>query len=112
MGSRRNRGAGQGTPEEGPAAALPTGRVERAVAGSIRAGREAAANPLLAGTETLARELARGIDIAAAKADPYALAQLGPKLLDVLTTLQLVPQQQKSSSDALADAVAAALRPE
>lgn len=104
MGTGRNRGRGQtaieGIEEQGPAVAdaVPLrgikarrvmSRVERAVSESISAARPGPADARLRGAETLARELARGIDIAAGKADPYALAQLSPKLLDVLRELGL-----------------------
>lgn len=67
-------------------------RVEKAVGTSITAARaENPADPRWTAAEALARELGRGIDTAAANADPYALAQLGPKLLDVLRELALTP---------------------
>jgi len=67
-------------------------RVERAVSSSIAAARaDTPADARWAAGEALARELGRGIDIAAANGDPYALAQLGPKLLEVLRELALTP---------------------
>lgn len=76
----------------GTAVRRHVGRVERSVSASILAARgEQPADPRWAGGEALAKELARGIDIAAANSDPYALAQLGPKLLETLRELALTP---------------------
>lgn len=75
-------------------------RVERAVGDSIRAARgETPADPRWAAAEALARELGRGLDLAAANADPYALAQLGPKLLDALRELSLTPASSQTKGD-------------
>lgn len=117
MAAKSKRGRGQTTLSLGPddsSATLSTlpgvsvrareGRTERAVAASIRAGRDgAAADPRYAGAESLARSLARGIDVARGEGDPYALAQLGPKLLDVLRELQLTPPPRAVGADDLAE---------
>lgn len=76
----------------GTAVRRPPGRVERSVSISITAARgEHPADARWAAGEALARELGRGIDIAAANGDPYALAQLGPRLLETLRELALTP---------------------
>lgn len=103
MASRPTRGR----EEEGGRRPLPKtviGRVERSVNDAILAGRDGApADPRWRAAEALARELGRGIDTAAAAGDPYALAQLGPKLLDLLRELRLTPPPQAAagSLDAL-----------
>lgn len=78
----------------------PPGRVERSVSSSITAARgDAPADARWAASEALAKELGRGIDIAAANGDPYALAQLGPKLLETLRELALTPASATVKSD-------------
>lgn len=91
------------TPIPGTRRRRPRLRVERAVDESIKAARTAGADPRMAAAEALARELAAGIDVAALKMDPYALAQLGPKLLDVLKELGMTrpPEQTDSALSAL-----------
>lgn len=84
----------------GTAVRSRVGRVERSVGASIVAARgDAPADSRWAAGEALARELGRGIDIAAANNDPYALAQLGPKLLDVLRELTLTPASATVKGD-------------
>lgn len=81
-----------GDPIPGTAVRRQPGRTEKAVGTSIQHGRQGKpADPRFAAAEALARQLAYGVDQAAAKADPYALAQLGPKLLEVLRELALTP---------------------
>lgn len=78
----------------------PPGRVERSVSSSITAARGDSPPELrFAASEALAKELGRGIDIAAANGDPYALAQLGPKLLETLRELTLTPASATVKSD-------------
>lgn len=74
---------------------------EQATRKAIIAGRDGApADPKWAATESLARQLARAIDLAMNKtpADPYAVAQLAPKLLDVLRELKLTPMSAVQAS--------------
>lgn len=105
-------GALASAPLPGTAVRRPVRRVEGAVTRSIQTGRQGAdPDPRWAGTEALARELARGIDIAAGNADPYALAQLGPKLLDVLRELALTPASATVKSE-LDDLLADLAKPE
>lgn len=87
-------------PLPGTSVRRPVRRVEASVSRSIqsaRAGTEA--DPRWSAAEALARELGRGIDIAAYNADPYALAQLGPKLLEVLRELALTPASATVKSE-------------
>lgn len=103
MGAHAAPGPPVGTALPGTAVRRPVGRVERAVCDSIRAARgEAPREVKLSALETLARQLAAGLDLAAA--EPYALAQLGPRLLDVLTALQLTPQP-RVDDDGLSDLI-------
>ena len=89
-----------GAPLPGTAVRRPVRRVEASVAASILAARPAAgADPRWKAAEALAKELGRGVDIAAANGDPYALAQLGPKLLDTLRELQLTPASATVKGD-------------
>ncbi|GAA2118570.1 hypothetical protein GCM10009802_20260 [Streptomyces synnematoformans] len=103
-GARAPRGTGgPHTAAERRVGGRGAGRVETGVTRAIRAAREgAAADPRLAGLESLARTLAAGVDIAADQ--PYALAQLSPRLLDVLETLMLIPRT--THSDALTQLLA------
>jgi hypothetical protein len=84
----------------GTAVRRPPGRVERSVSSSITAARgDAPADPRWAAGEALAKELGRGIDIAATNQDPYALAQLGPRLIEVLRELALTPASATVKND-------------
>ena len=59
---------------------------------AIRAGQEdGCGDKRFAGAEALACELARGIDEAAVEDRTYVIAQLAPRLLDVLIALRLTP---------------------
>jgi hypothetical protein len=92
---------GRPAPEPTPLPAVAprrhVGRLERAVQESVRAVREPNENgrregdPRWAGAERLAYTVAGALDQAARKGDPYAVAQLAPRLLDVLRDLMLTP---------------------
>ncbi|MFE6404775.1 hypothetical protein [Streptomyces alboflavus] len=57
------------------------------MARQVRAMRRGRADPVRAGVEAIARELGRAMDTAGLRRDPYAVAQVAPKLLDVLDRL-------------------------
>ncbi|MFJ2869818.1 hypothetical protein [Streptomyces sp. NPDC087298] len=79
------------------------GRVEAAVSRQVRAVRRTGADPARAGVEAIARELARAMDTAGARLDPYAVAQVTPKLLDVLDRLTPKDAEGDDLADLLAD---------
>lgn len=68
-------------------------RVERAVSDAIRAGQRAGGVDAKsdAGLSALARELARAVDVAGAKKDPYGTAAVSRELREVLSKLGLTP---------------------
>jgi hypothetical protein len=75
---------------------------EQATRKAIIAGRGgAAADPRHAAAEALARQLSRAVDLAMHKSPPdlYAVAQLSPRLLDVLRELRLTPDSEQKGSD-------------
>lgn len=75
---------------------------QQATRKAIIAGRNGApADPRFAAAESLARQLARAVDIAMHKSPPdvYAVAQLSPRLLDVLRELRLTPDSEQKGSD-------------
>jgi hypothetical protein len=81
-----------------------TGRVERAVTEAIRAAHRenrGAADARWRGAEALARQVAAALDTGAD--DPYAVAQLAPRLLAVLTELRLTPAAAGIGTDPLGD---------
>lgn len=76
------------------------GRVETAVCAAIAAGRMGGrAEPRYAGAESLAREVARALDVAAWNKDPYAVAQLAPRLESALCLLRLTPASAAGGGD-------------
>ena len=76
------------------------GRVERHVGDSIVAARAGVpAEARWAAAEVLAKELGRALDVASANRDPYAVAQLAPKLLEALRELALTPASAQAKSD-------------
>ena len=86
------------------------GRTARAVEAAIRAGQRAGQlDELDAGVAALARQLARACDAAESTAQPYALAQLGPRLLDALVALGLSPSARPGSAGDEWDRLAAEL---
>ncbi|MFB6943390.1 hypothetical protein ACFWGL_12440 [Streptomyces sp. NPDC060286] len=109
MGTRTSRGraallALSGAPEDdGDAGRRCVGRVEAAVSRQVRALRRDGADPKRAGIEAIARELARAMDTAGARLDPYAVAQVTPKLLDVLDRLTPTETEADGLADLLAD---------
>ncbi|MFJ9433681.1 hypothetical protein ACIRQY_29065 [Streptomyces sp. NPDC101490] len=65
---------------------------------AIRASRAGGkADPTRAAVEAVVRIVARGLDVAAD--DPYALAQLVPRMLDCLRLAQLVPEPAGAADD-------------
>lgn len=126
MAAKRTRGRGQtaltldAEDDAGTLTALPgvsarrrPGPTEAAVAASIRAARgEAKADPRWAGAESLARSLARGVDRARDAGDPYALAQLGPRLLEALRELGLTPPPRPESGGKLEELLSSLSEPE
>ncbi|MFE7133402.1 hypothetical protein ACFVIM_21350 [Streptomyces sp. NPDC057638] len=84
------------------------GRVEDAVGRTVRALRPAGADPARAALEALARELGRGVDTAGARSDVFALAQITPRLLDVLD--RLTPRETEGG--AVADLLAGLADPD
>lgn len=88
-------------------------RVERAVGASIVAGRAGGrADRRWSGTETLAREIAAAIDLAALEQQPYAVAQLAPRLLDTLRELQLTPTAAADGLDPVTEFLRGLAEPE
>jgi len=73
------------------------------VSDAIRAGRDGGdADARWRAAETLARHIAATLD-ATTTADPYAVAQLAPRLLAVLQELRLTPAAAGSGADSLGD---------
>lgn len=113
MPTRPRRGADGGDVPDGPRG--PVLRVEGAVSRSVRTARGSGkADPRYAAVEALAREVGRAVDVAGAKRDPYAVAQLTPRLLDVLSALHLTPASNTApeSEDGLAELLADLARPD
>ncbi|MFE3071770.1 hypothetical protein [Streptomyces sp. NPDC059247] len=92
MRSRTSRGPSV------PRARRTAGRAERGAETAIRASRSGGkADPKRAAVEAVVRIVARGLDVAAD--DPYALAQLVPRMLDILRLAQLVPEPAGAADD-------------
>lgn len=78
------------------------GRTEKGVALAVRASRAGGkADPRWGGVEGLARTLGRALDQAEEARAPYAIAQLAPRLLDVLAAMRLTPDTQPGHDDEL-----------
>lgn len=109
--------AGPRAPEHSPLPGLkrpktPQGTVYRGVCAAIIASRgDGSPNASWAGTEALARSLANAMDVALRKGEPYAVAQLAPRLLDVLRDLLLTPASARSDGDDQLHALLADLGP-
>ncbi|MET8603074.1 hypothetical protein ABZV92_05975 [Streptomyces rubiginosohelvolus] len=88
---------------DGAAERRTVGRVEAAVSRQVRALRRDGADPARVGVEAIARELARAMDTAGARLDPYAVAQVTPKLLAVLDRLTPKEGDDDALNDLLAD---------
>jgi cytosine/adenosine deaminase-related metal-dependent hydrolase len=88
-------------------------RVELATDEAIRSARRAGQlDDVDAGAYTLARELARAVDRAAAKSDVWAITGASRELREVLTMLRLTPSTRDvGPSDELASALAELARP-
>ncbi|MEV3852743.1 hypothetical protein AB0J38_00195 [Streptomyces sp. NPDC050095] len=93
----------------------PVRRVEGAVSASVRKARGSGkADPRYAAVEALARSVGRTVDIAVYKGETYAVAQLSPKLMEILTALHLTPASNTApdDGDGLAELLADLARPE
>lgn len=85
-------GAGQEALELGPVEATrPVGRVEAAVRRATQAAGLTGADE---GAAEVAAGLARGLDLALARRDPYAVAAIGKPLTEQLSRLHLDPQSR------------------
>lgn len=91
-----------------------TGRVERALYVAVpRAIRDGHLDKELdAGIVAVARSVARALDLAAVEGDKWAVARLSQELRELLTRMRLEPTSRGSSSDGLADIIAAIGAPE
>jgi len=88
------------------------GRVERAVDAAIAAARRDGALADVDGAAlTLARAQARGVDIAEAGQDLWALARIGAELREMLQRLRLDPVSRGGQSDDVRDFLADLARP-
>ncbi|MFI6688903.1 hypothetical protein [Streptomyces sp. NPDC050485] len=102
--TRANRGSSVPHPRR------VAGRAERGVEAAIRASRAGGkADPRCAGIEAVIRIAARALDGAAD--DPYAVAQLLPRVLDVMTFAGLVPEPKGAADDSLAALLSAMAAP-
>uniref|UniRef100_A0AAU2V7Q7 TetR family transcriptional regulator n=1 Tax=Streptomyces sp. NBC_00003 TaxID=2903608 RepID=A0AAU2V7Q7_9ACTN len=102
--TRANRGSSI------PRARRAAGRTERGVEAAIRASRDGGkAEPGRAAIEAVTRLAARALDGAAD--DPYAVAQLLPRVLDVMTCAGLIPEPKGSADDSLAALLSAMAAP-
>lgn len=88
------------------------GRVERAINTAIAAARrDGALIDVDTGALTLARSQARGVDLAEAARDVWALARIGGELRETLIRLRLDPVSRGATRDQLADFLASLTEP-
>jgi hypothetical protein len=84
------------------------GRTEQAVTRSLTSRQR---EDRYAAIEALALAVGRAVDGAVADADPYAVAQLSPRLLELLAELRLTPGSIEGASDGVAELLAAISAP-
>lgn len=90
---------GQDTLDLGPVERL-VGRVERAFTAAVDAGRrDGTIADVDGGLAALAVELARGVDVASRKSDPYGVAAAGRELREVASRLKLDPTSRGGAND-------------
>jgi hypothetical protein len=88
------------------------GRVERALDAAILVARRAGVLAEVDGAAlTLARAQARGVDIAEAGQDVWALARIGAELRETLQRLRLDPVSRGAQTDDVKDFLAALAHP-
>lgn len=89
----------QGALDLGDVAGPRVGRVERRTAAAIaHAKRGKQLEPVDDGLAALAVELARSVDVASRKPDPYGVAAAGRELREVMSRLKLDPTSRGVSS--------------
>ena len=78
----------------------PQGRVERAVRAAVKAAADAGElGAIDGGAAEAAAALARGLDLAVGRADPYAVAAMGKPVTEALARLHLDPASRGVASD-------------
>ncbi|GHD03424.1 hypothetical protein GCM10010334_51160 [Streptomyces finlayi] len=88
------------------------GAAEKGISAAVRASRKGGkADPRFAGVEALARVAGRALDEAVSAGERYAVAQLLPRVLDVLDAMQLTPESAGTGDDSLGEFLASLATP-